>query len=309
MLKTLKNIKKKLLTSPLSELNGEELMEYYSYRLDNLISDKKVIVKRELEYLLCDVGKGSLRFDPELLSILNDESVIIQKNLEPLLRDDKKKKVKIEKDINNFLCSVKNAKNFIKILNCYCKNISILSKQPLIIEATYKKIPTLILIKNGQWVLPGNELLNFIKQAKELKKQPIIIAKKIHGILFPFFKGMSILGSNIYSTLLDKKNIKLINNLENKVTLSGHYNERIEDLENFADNINTEYYDGNLLKKFFERLLPKYLNEYYQRNLEQKNKITNFKNTVKTVKSIKAKNGILKWVDKRNKLISELKKN
>ncbi len=63
-----------------------------------------------------------------------------------------------------------------------------------------------------------------------------------------------------------------------------------------------------MLKKFFEIVLPKYLNEYYQTNLEQKNKITNFKNTVKTIKSIKAKNGILKWINKKNKIISELKK-
>lgn len=305
--KSLKKIKEKLLNHPLSELNGKELVEYYNYRLDNLIMSKKILVQRELEYLLCEVGKGSLRFDPELLSALNNTGIIFEERIKSILEETKNKKIKIQDTISNFINSEENSKYFIKLLQNYFNNISILSIQPLIVEADYEKIPVLILIKNGQWVLPGSELLKFIKQAKEQKRQPIVIAKKIHGILFPFFKNVSVLGVNLYSAFVNKEIIELAGSLKNEATLSDNYNERLDDLEEFANNIEDEYYEENLLKKFFEILIPKHIDDYYQNFLKQKIEISDFKNTVKKMKGVKARNGIMKWIEKRKQLLLELK--
>jgi len=92
------------------------------------------------------------------------------------------------------------------------------------------------------------------KNVKKQKRQPILVAKKIHGILFPFFKSVSVLGVNIYSTLVNKKIIELTNGLKNEATLSDNYNERIGDLADFVDNIKDEHYEDNLIKKIFKYL-------------------------------------------------------
>lgn len=305
--KSLKKIKEKLLSKPLSELNGKELAEYYDYRLGNLVMSKKILVARELQYLLCDVGKGSLRFDPELLSHLNIKEVIAEEHLKNALKETEGKKIDIQKNINSFLDSTENTDLFIKLIKHYCGEISVLQNSPLIISAKYETVPILFLIKNGQWVMPEKELFDFIRLAKTKNCQPIVIAKKIHGILFPFFKGLLVLGFNLYSVMVSKNIMKQVGDFKSEAILSDHYNEKIDDLEEIAKNITSDYYDENLLKKFFEELIPKYLGEYYKNFCKQKIEITDFENTVKQIKGAKARKGILKWIEKRKQLIIELK--
>lgn len=66
------------------------------------------------------------------------------------------------------------------------------------------------MIKNGAWVFPDAELFSFLKSSQEQKRFPIVIAKKISGILFPVFKGLSIMGLNTYKIFLPGKSKEII---------------------------------------------------------------------------------------------------
>jgi hypothetical protein len=94
MRKRLKEIQKKLNKQPFSSLSKEEVELYFTHRLQNLVSGKRVLVRNELEYLLGETGPGNLRIEPDLVEQLTNEKFFVYPPFEnvPEIKKLKKKK-------------------------------------------------------------------------------------------------------------------------------------------------------------------------------------------------------------------------
>ncbi len=200
MRKKLKEIQNKLNKYPISSLSKEEIELYFDHRLQNLLLSKKVLVRNELKYLLGETGTGNLRIEPDLFRLLVDKGSFVQSPFESIPEIKKLETLKetAEKHIEKNINAPETQELLIKILDNYLKKSRVVSKEPFIIEGELNKIPASCLIQNGGWLLPDTELFSFLKSSQGQRKFPVIIAKKISGILFPVFKGLSIMGLNTY---------------------------------------------------------------------------------------------------------------
>ena len=305
MSKKLKEIQKKLNKQPLSSLSKEEIELYFDHRLQNLLLSKKVLVRNELEYLLGETGPGNLRIEPDLFRLLVDKESFIQPPFESVPEIKKLKTLKetaekhIEKNINMPVIQ----ELLIKILDNYLKRSGVVSKEPFIIEGELNKVPVTCLIKNGGWVFPDAELFQFLKSSQEQKKFPVIIAKKISGILFPVFKGLSILGLNTYKILLPEKSRENINAVKSNEEMLRDlkYNNQFQFIDKTFIN------DGEPIKNFFEVILKDRIDAYYKNFMQSKIKISdNFIDTVSQFRKNKATRGLIENYERKQKLLSEL---
>ena len=212
MKKQLKAVINKLNKHPIFALTAEEIGMYFEHRLDKLIHDKKVLTRNELTYLLSETGPGNRRIDPRLISLSVDQDIFTSPLYATLPEVQKLKgqKEKVEKYIQTQKWSKETKGLGIELIGTYLKKIKVTSDDPFIVEASFDGTPISCLIRNGDWVFPDSELFSFLKTAQEQKKFPVVISKKISGILFPVFKALSVLGLNLHKTFLPKDGEKLI---------------------------------------------------------------------------------------------------
>jgi hypothetical protein len=292
----LSKIRKKLDKYPLNSLTKEEISLYFNYRLENLCNSKNVLTKNELVYLMSETGPGNKRFDPRLLPLLTTSTHFSSRFADEDLL--KKKQV-----VDSFILDNKQTKEtqdlIVKTLSHYLKNIKIISRDPFIFEAEFAGVPILCLFKNGGWVLPDTVLFSFLKKAQAEKRFPLVIAKKISGILFPLFKGISILGLNLYKTYLPESGQQTINDAALKIERPFrdlHYNDQFQFLEKeYTDGIRDEYWNGDAIYNFFENILPKHIDVYSRDFFKTKIKIADdFMGTVTQFKKNKGTKGLIK---------------
>ena len=312
MRKKLKEIQNKLNKYHISSLSKEEIELYFDHRLQNLLLSKKVLVRNELEYLLGETGPGNLRIEPDLFRLLADRGVFIQSPFESIPEIKKLKTLKetAEKHIEKNINAPETQELLIKILGNYLKKSKAVSKEPFIIEGELNKVPVTCLIKNGKWIFPDAELFLFLKSSQEQKRFPIIIAKKISGILFPVFKGLSIMGLNTYKIFLPEESRKVIEVVKSDEELLKElkYNNQFQFIDKESVNeITDERYEGEPLKNFFEVILKNHIDAYYRNFAQSKIKIAdNFTGTVSQFRKNKATKGLIENYERKQKLLSEL---
>jgi len=301
MKKELNSIIHKLDRTPLSSLTAKEISVYFEHRLNTILQKKKVLVKDELQYLLSETGPGNRRMDPELLSHLIKSIPSSQYGSIPEIEEIQKQKETLEK----YLLENKNSKYvqdiLFEVIKNNLNNAKIESSTPFIIRGIFNKIPVACLIKNGEWILPNKELFSFLIKCQKEKVFPIIISKKISGILFPVFKGLSVLGLNLYKIYLPKDNEKLLNKIGSKEKFFEdiHYNNQF----NFIDNNQDE-----TINTFFENTVNNYIEGYYDLFLKSKIEIKdNFLDTVSQFRKNKSSKGLIENYTNRSNLINELK--
>ena len=293
----MKDLQKKLLRSALkkiaadrfSSLSGIELPIYFNHRLKKILAPKKILVKNELEYLLTETGPGNLRFTPELVQLLTKENIFISKAFQNSSEKQilLKQKLEVEEYILKHRNSPETQKLIIKTLSNYLKSVEISSSSPLIVHGVFNDIPVSCLIKNGEWILPNTELFSFLKNCQTQKIFPLLIAKKIAGILFPVFKSLSVLGLNTYKIYLPEEIRQLLGNIKN--------NENEFDGIKYCNQfivmgINSPHHILNSpqeepLRQFFEIILTTHISDYQNNFLQSKILIKdNFLNTVSQFK-------------------------
>ena len=305
MSKKLKEIQKKLNKQPISSLSKEEMELYFDHRLQNLLLSKKVLVRNELEYLLGETGPGNLRIEPDLFRLLADRGVFTRSPFESIPEIKKLKTLKetAEKHIEKNINAPETQELLIKVLDNYLKKSEVVSKEPFIIEGMINTVPVTCLIKNGEWVFPNIELFSFLKSSQEQKKFPVIIAKKISGILFPVFKGLSIMGLNTYKIFLPEKSRKVIEAVKSdeEMLRDLKYNNQFQFIDKTFIN------DGEPIKNFFEVILKDLIDAYYKNFTQSKIKISdNLIDTVSQFRKNKATRGLIENYERKQKLLSEL---
>ncbi len=309
----LKEIQKKLNKQPISSLSREEVKLYFDHRLQNLISSKKVLVRNELEYLLGETGPGNLRIEPDLFRLLASKGSFIQSPFEniPEIKKLKAQKEAAEKHIEKNINASETQNLLTKLFGNYLQKIKVASKEPFVIEGELNTIPVTCLIKNGGWILPNTELFSFLKSSQEQKRFPVIVAKKISGILFPVFKGLSIMGLNTYKIYLPENDKKIIDAAKSNEELLAElkYNNQFQFMnKEFTEKITDEYYEGESIKNFFEVILKNNVDGYYKNFLQLKVKIAdNFIDTVSQFRKNKATRGLIENYKNKQRLINELK--
>lgn len=310
MKRQLKTVINKLNKQPISSLTADELNIYFDHRLEKLVQVKKVLTRNELSYLLSETGPGNRRIDPRFISLRLNEDVLTSALYEtlPEIKKLKEQKMKVEKYLLANTVSEKTRELIIKLLGNYLRSIRTVSDDPFMIEASFGKIPLSCIIRNGDWIFPDSELFSFLKSAQRQKRFPLVIAKKITGILFPVFKGLSILGLNLYRTLLSEEAEKLILNSVYKPKASFlselKYNDQFQFLTNeYIENIQDEYWEGDPLKNFFENVLPNNISVYFENYSNLKIDIANnFIDTVSKFRKNKATRGLIESYKAQEKM-------
>jgi hypothetical protein len=304
----------KLNKQPLYSLSPEEIRLYFEHRFEKVVQDKKVVTKNELDYLLSETGPGNRRFDPRLISLLSNVKIFTYPPYEnlPEIQKLSKQKEKVDRLVLAEKNSNKTQELIIKLLGNYLKDIKIVSSDTLTIKANFGDTPILCLIKNGSWIFPDTKLFSFLKNAQDQKRFPIVIAKKISGILFPVFKGISVVGLNLYKTYLPAEAKKTTDSAtykpEEKFLSELKYNDQFQFLtKEYTDRIRDDYWSGDQLKNFFETILPNNIITNYKNFLELKiNIANNFIETVSQFRKNKATKGLIESYQTLDKLFTEL---
>ena len=299
MHKKLKEIQNKLNKYPISSLSKDEMGLYFDHRLQNLLLSKKVLVRNELEYLLGETGPGNLRIEPDLFRLLVDKGSFVQPPFESIPEIKKLKTLKetAEKHIEKTINAPETQDLLTRIMGNYLKKIKMVSKEPFLLGGELNAIPVVCLIKNGGWIFPDAELFSFLKSSQEQRKFPIVIAKKISGILFPVFKGLSIMGLNTYKIFLPPKSEEIIDAVKSGEEL----------LSELKYNNQFQFNECEPIQNFFEVTLEKYINAYSRNFAQSKLKIaSNFIDTVSQFRKNKATRGLIQNYQNKQKLINDL---
>ncbi|MFA6251384.1 MAG: hypothetical protein WC603_02040 [Candidatus Paceibacterota bacterium] len=306
MKKELKQVKDKLNKQPLSSLSINEMAIYFEYRLENLRSKAKVITETELYYLFSETGPGNLRIDPRIIKKLTDEKLFIDLRYQniPGIKQIKDKKIKVNDYLIKNRSSEKTLNLIIKIFKRYLEKVKLISSHPFVIEAEFNDIPITILFKNGEWIFPDSELFLFIQKAQKESKFPIVIAKKIPGILFPVFKGLSMLGLSLYKTYLPEEIKETVDDIneakEDFYKLK--YNDQLQFLNEKANGKNLS---NDQIINFFENTLPNNIEIYYNNFTKINVKVSD--NLIDTVAQFR-KNKVTKAIIASHKKQEELLK-
>lgn len=300
----LKEIQKKLSKQPISSLSKEEIVLYFGHRLQNLVSSKKVLVRNELEYLLGETGPGNLRIEPDLFRMLASKETLIRSPFESIPEIQKLRALKeaAEKHVEKVIGAPETQDLLVKIFANHLKKTKVTSEKPFIVEGELNKIPVSCLIKNGAWILPNAELFSFLKSSQEQKKFPVIVAKKISGILFPLFKGLSVMGLNTYKIFLPKESRKIIEAVKSdeEMLRDLKYNNQFQ----FIDKTSTKNLEP--INSFFEEILGSHIDVYYKNFLQLRVMVAdNFVDTVSQFRKNKATKGLIESYERRQKLIAE----
>lgn len=344
---SLNSIKEKLLNSSLNALDRDELTIYLAYRIQNLVRKNCVLFDIELKYLLCECGQGKLRFDPELLQILLNEVCKIKTTLKAnylneestfsynilprdLLGSIAKKKFEFIKLIEKSTLKKDYFKNLSIILSKLSRLAKIdnhdieLHQHHIQLAGTINKKNILIHFYPNSWLYPyGPEIWALLANASHTKALPIIIARKIHGISFPFFKEVGMLGFNTYTLLLPENIIKKIETFNSTTFPSDYPDLKIKmkvgplgNLEDARDNIDSDYYADYHLRTFFEQVILKnipkkntYLDQESLEKLSKQNlkideRLILFQKSIQSLKPKKTQNYLSEWVQLRINLFS-----
>lgn len=314
MKKPIDLVKKKLDKYPISSLSIEELRIYFNHRLQKASENNEVLTLNELHYLLTETGPGDRRFDPRSITLLTDAKFFTSSLYTKIsgIEDLLKKKQAIDVYVEKNKASEITQNLFLKTLSNYLMDVKITSNQPLVIEATFNNIPVSCIIKNGEWITPNDELFSFLKKTQTQKRFPLIVARKISGILFPLFKGISILGVNLYKTYLPQEARKMIEDVtlrNERPFISLKYNDQFQFLsKEYTEEIREEYWNGDSIHNFFENILPKNINTYYNNFLNTKINIgDNFIETVSQFKKNKGTKGLMNSYQAQENLLNSLK--
>lgn len=300
----LKEIQKKLNKQTLSSLSKEEIGLYFEHRLQNLVSSKKVLVRNELEYLLGETGPGPTRIEPDLFRMLASKETLIRSPFESIPEIQKLKALKeaVEKHIEKVIGAPETQDLLVKIFANHLKKTKVTSEEPFIVEGELNKIPISCLIQNGAWILPNAELFSFLKSSQEQKKFPVIVAKKISGILFPIFKGLSVMGLNTYKIFLPEGSREVIEAVKSdeEMLRDLKYNNQFQ----FIDKTSVKNVEP--INSFFEEILGSRIDVYYKNFLQLKVGVAdNFIDTVSQFRKNKATKGLIESYERRQKLIAE----
>ena len=310
MKKAIHLVIEKLGKQPISSLSRKELRTYFDYRLKNLLSEKRVLVRNELEYLFCETGPGNRRLDPEILSFLTNEKIFIFSGFEHTLKTLLNQKKEIEKYITQNCNSPEVQKLLTRLLKAYLDKLKVVSTKPFILEGFLGNVPVACLIQNNGWILPDKELFTFLSKYHKERRFPILIAKKISGILFPVFKGLFILGLNTYKIYLPKDAKILIDKATSNEPLLANlkYHNQFQFIDkNFSKECVEDYHQGDPIKNFFETILKNNISNYYENYLQSKIEIKdNFIDTVSQFKKNRANKALLKSYQTRATLIQDL---
>lgn len=304
MRKKLKEIQKKLDKYPISSLSKEEIELYFEHRLQNLLSSKKVLVRNELEYLLGETGPGNLRIEPDLFRLLAGKQTLILSPFESIPEIQKLRALKeaAEKHIEKAIGAPETQDLLVKIFANHLKKTKVASEEPFIVEGELNKIPISCLIQNGAWILPNAELFSLLKSSQEQKKFPVIVAKKISGILFPIFKGLSVMGLNTYKIFLPEGSREVIEAVKSdeEMLRDLKYNNQFQ----FIDKTSAKNVEP--INSFFEEILGSRIDVYYKNFLQLKVGVAdNFIDTVSQFRKNKATKGLIESYERRQKLIAE----
>ena len=306
MKKELKQVKEKLDKQPLSSLSIDEMAIYFEYRLGNLISKAKVITETELYYLFSETGPGNLRIDPRIIKKLTDEKLFIDSRCQhiPGIKQAKNKKIKVNDYVIKNRNSEKTINLIVKIFKRYLDKVKLISSHPFVMQAEFNDIPITILFKNGEWIFPDSELFLFIQRAQKENRFPIVIAKKIPGILFPVFKGLSMLGFSLYKTYLPEEIKGLVDDINEPK--EDFYKLKYNDQFQFLDEkVAGKNLNSDQLINFLENTLPNNMATYYDNFIKMKIKVSD--NLVDIVSQFR-KNKVTKAIIESHKRQEELLK-
>jgi hypothetical protein len=145
MKKQLNLVINKLNKHPLISLSIEELRLYFDYRLENLIKDKKVLTRNELDYLLSETGPGNRRIDPRIISEMTHDDIF---TCPPYSDIPEFKSLADHKKILDDYVAVEKISNktndlIVELLGKYLDGIKIIKNQPL---TTLRILPSIWLI-------------------------------------------------------------------------------------------------------------------------------------------------------------------
>ncbi len=293
-------IKNKIDSSGINFLDDNELEKYVRFRITNLLNQRYVLTEREVRYLLCETGPGNLRIDPLFCANLDLKFPLLSKGVSA--STDSKIKMDIEKIVNTDGNNPYILEKFIAILkNNFDSLESVRFSETFTIKGNYNKTPVLIYISNKDWVLPNKQLIEFLRAAAEAQAQPIIISRKIHGILFPLFKVIGVLGVNTYRTYIPKESFKKIRGLEKKLALSSKYNDQLQEIEDYEKYFTDEYYKETNLRIFLDKVFPsayqKYSSTFATLDFSE---IDTFSRLVESIPKGKVKLALKNWVNSRD---------
>lgn len=313
MRKIVRDTIKKLKKERLYSLSPEEFRAYFEHRRDRLISDKRVLVRNELEYLLCETGPGNLRFDPRYLTAVLEESVFAPSylvNLPDMVQVAKQKR-EIETHILNTQHSKQVNTILLNIIGPYMQDCEITSEYPLVVQGTLGGVPVNCLIRNGEWIFPNPELFSFIRRSNLEKRFPILVAKKISGILFPVFKNLCVLGLNTYKIYLPQSSKYVGDELTQSDVILGEM--RYSNQFYFADETKSPTPHGTnpapeSIANFLVTFIVDDIKHLYTKFMTQKISLAeNFVDTVSQFRKSKASRNLLKQYTASQKLIRDLR--
>lgn len=186
------------------DLRADKVQKYLEYRLEQLVSRRIVLFPKEQVYLLGETGPSPLRFDPEVLELLIGDKPIIgeQHHSERQIREITELKKEVAEHLEASLRK-DELRETIKIkLENYLGGLEIINKRPLTFKGVLDGRPVMIFFYNDGWIMPNNDLVKDLKYAHRHDCYPVFIAKKIHGLIFPYFKAIGAQGFNLYSALI-----------------------------------------------------------------------------------------------------------
>lgn len=203
MKKAVRDIIQHLNKYHLISLSPEELRTYVEYRIEKLVSSKLVLLPGELQYLLCETGPGNIRLNPRFLKKIKLEPHYISPILGKL--PDVEMIVNKKKSIEEYVQTHNDKADALKGI----LPLTLPQEQSdggfLNFDGQIDGTPVRCLVANGKWIYPDSNLFLFLKKCQEDQVQPLIVAKKIHGILFPIFKQLGVMGLSTYKTFLPAK--------------------------------------------------------------------------------------------------------
>ncbi len=229
-MKELKLIAKKAFTEGIYTLSGKEISIYFKTRIKKLLKENPVISRYELNYLLCEVGIGKIRFDPVLIDsilntsfIKNDNSLGLLTHSSYLFFSD----LPLENEIVNSIISSKT-----KVLKSIKKDLNDKNLKKKIIKTIKKSLGADIKYKNTElldnaiqlrfsfnnvnfimkyittdlWIYPySQEIWTLYKNSKEQQSFPILITPRIQSICYSLFKLIGMLAFNPYKIYISSK--------------------------------------------------------------------------------------------------------
>jgi len=302
----------KLESLPIHTLSGAEFRAYFEYRIDNILAKRLTLVEDELEYLLCETGPGNLRTDPEFVPLITKRKAFKLKDcVGPELDNLLNKKINAEKYISENINSAETQRLMFNVISPYLVQARIVSIEPFIIAGDFEGIPVSCLIQNGKWTLPDTGLFTFLQKCQEQKTFPVLISKKISGILFPVFKNISVLGLNTYKVFLPGAGQKLIE----EVKLKEEEAIEIKYCNQFYFFSDPKMPDAaerppetNTIRTFFETILKNNIIKYNAAFTQPKTVIeNNFLDTVSHFKKNNPNRNLIKNYILRQSLIQSLK--